>query len=487
MNVDRLLDILAMDDRWITVHPNGGNGKGRPALIDAQGTVKAGMGGKFNGKKISDAHKGPSSSSFKDRSKKNAAKKKTGGGATSASARKSIGMPSAGGFTGKKEAFEKQPVGRVKKYFKQKAGIDLKGRWIAGALRTMRYLQEKDRQEAAAKAGDPRKYAFRQMRRNAKLDSEERIKNGRVSETAIPRGEAFRKKGMYSVNKKGLYSKNVDINDPSIQKLSRIVHSSPYTLVGAGVGKKSAEKFLIESARRKMGAANKARGRGSTELSVRKALGMPALSSSSGAKEAFGKQGAGRTVAWAKGLGLKFTPDKKLAAGMLRYSRYLKEQKRKDAYRKEHNPRMASLLKKQHNALVDIEQARADRPYVEKPGRRPDLAKAAAKKTMASREGIRLFTRMKNFAKKIEARKAANPRKFAVEEVKRKAGWATVQRRLDNDIRRMRGELKPHAPDMAKALSKKKSFRHAHDSAMPMHPVVRAFQNLIAAIRAKAA
>ena len=52
-------NIFAMDaDRWITVHPNGEQGKGRPALIDEKGTVKAGMGGKFNGRNIDDIPRG---------------------------------------------------------------------------------------------------------------------------------------------------------------------------------------------------------------------------------------------------------------------------------------------------------------------------------------------------------------------------------------------------------------------------------------------
>ena len=52
-------NIFAMDaDKWITVHPNGSEGKGRPALIDGEtGRVKAGMGGKFNGEKISEVRK----------------------------------------------------------------------------------------------------------------------------------------------------------------------------------------------------------------------------------------------------------------------------------------------------------------------------------------------------------------------------------------------------------------------------------------------
>ena len=56
---------VAQDEaRWITVHPNGeGEGKGRPALIDSEsGTVLGGMGGKFNGKKITEARSAKSGS-----------------------------------------------------------------------------------------------------------------------------------------------------------------------------------------------------------------------------------------------------------------------------------------------------------------------------------------------------------------------------------------------------------------------------------------
>ncbi len=45
---------LALDDRWITVKPNGPDAKGRPALIGEGGEIKAGMGGKFNGQKINE-------------------------------------------------------------------------------------------------------------------------------------------------------------------------------------------------------------------------------------------------------------------------------------------------------------------------------------------------------------------------------------------------------------------------------------------------
>lgn len=39
-------------DKWITVKPNGEEGKGRPVLIGEGGEIKGGMGGKFNGKNI---------------------------------------------------------------------------------------------------------------------------------------------------------------------------------------------------------------------------------------------------------------------------------------------------------------------------------------------------------------------------------------------------------------------------------------------------
>ena len=46
-------------EKWITVHPNGPDADGRPALIDGEsGTVIGGMGGKFTGKKIGEVHKG---------------------------------------------------------------------------------------------------------------------------------------------------------------------------------------------------------------------------------------------------------------------------------------------------------------------------------------------------------------------------------------------------------------------------------------------
>ena len=46
-----------MADKWITVKPNGADNKGTPALIGEGGEIKAGMGGKFNGEKISEVRK----------------------------------------------------------------------------------------------------------------------------------------------------------------------------------------------------------------------------------------------------------------------------------------------------------------------------------------------------------------------------------------------------------------------------------------------
>lgn len=46
-----------MTNKWITVKPNGQNNTGRPALIGEGGVIKGGMGGKFNGEKISEVRK----------------------------------------------------------------------------------------------------------------------------------------------------------------------------------------------------------------------------------------------------------------------------------------------------------------------------------------------------------------------------------------------------------------------------------------------
>ena len=50
-------DVWAMDARWITVKPNGPDHKGAPVQIDDSGRVLKGMGGKFNGEKISEVRK----------------------------------------------------------------------------------------------------------------------------------------------------------------------------------------------------------------------------------------------------------------------------------------------------------------------------------------------------------------------------------------------------------------------------------------------
>jgi len=45
------------DERWITVKPNGEGAKGAKVLLNNAGEVVAGMGGKFNGQKLSDLNK----------------------------------------------------------------------------------------------------------------------------------------------------------------------------------------------------------------------------------------------------------------------------------------------------------------------------------------------------------------------------------------------------------------------------------------------
>lgn len=51
---------MAQDaEKWITIHPNGKEHKGRPALIDTQtGEYIAGGGGNLKGKKVNETHKG---------------------------------------------------------------------------------------------------------------------------------------------------------------------------------------------------------------------------------------------------------------------------------------------------------------------------------------------------------------------------------------------------------------------------------------------
>lgn len=49
--------LLAQDNKWITVKPNGEDGKGAHVEIDGSGRITKGMGGKFNGTKISEVRK----------------------------------------------------------------------------------------------------------------------------------------------------------------------------------------------------------------------------------------------------------------------------------------------------------------------------------------------------------------------------------------------------------------------------------------------
>lgn len=48
-------------DGWVTVHPNGPDNKGTPVLLDKKGNIVGGMGGKFNGKHVSEVSKSESS------------------------------------------------------------------------------------------------------------------------------------------------------------------------------------------------------------------------------------------------------------------------------------------------------------------------------------------------------------------------------------------------------------------------------------------
>ena len=55
--LDKARRLLAQDNKWITVKPNGSEGKGAHVELDESGRVTKGMGGKFNGTKISEVRK----------------------------------------------------------------------------------------------------------------------------------------------------------------------------------------------------------------------------------------------------------------------------------------------------------------------------------------------------------------------------------------------------------------------------------------------
>lgn len=55
--LNKARQLLAQDNKWITVKPNGSEGKGAHVEIDESGRVTKGMGGKFNGTKISEVRK----------------------------------------------------------------------------------------------------------------------------------------------------------------------------------------------------------------------------------------------------------------------------------------------------------------------------------------------------------------------------------------------------------------------------------------------
>lgn len=55
--LNKARQLLAQDNKWITVKPNGSEGKGVHVELDESGRVTKGMGGKFNGTKISEVRK----------------------------------------------------------------------------------------------------------------------------------------------------------------------------------------------------------------------------------------------------------------------------------------------------------------------------------------------------------------------------------------------------------------------------------------------
>lgn len=55
--LDKARQLLAQDNKWITVKPNGEDGKGAHVEIDGSGRITKGMGGKFNGTKINEVRK----------------------------------------------------------------------------------------------------------------------------------------------------------------------------------------------------------------------------------------------------------------------------------------------------------------------------------------------------------------------------------------------------------------------------------------------
>lgn len=76
--LDRAKRLLEMDNRWITVKPNGAENKGTPVEIDDSGRVVKGMGGKFKGEKIGEVRKsfvGAKTPSREHLDKQNAPKK----------------------------------------------------------------------------------------------------------------------------------------------------------------------------------------------------------------------------------------------------------------------------------------------------------------------------------------------------------------------------------------------------------------------------
>lgn len=71
---------LQEGDHWVTVHPNGEEEKGVHVLLSGGGTVKGGMGGKFNGENISDLPEEPKVEATKAEPKEKSKTKAVSGG-----------------------------------------------------------------------------------------------------------------------------------------------------------------------------------------------------------------------------------------------------------------------------------------------------------------------------------------------------------------------------------------------------------------------
>ena len=98
---------IAQDDKWITVKPNGENAKGHPVLLGDNGEIKGGMGGKFNGEKLSEARKSFTGPRITE-AQRESAKQNSGNPEQQAKARKAKTAESRKRKTDQKEAVNRE-------------------------------------------------------------------------------------------------------------------------------------------------------------------------------------------------------------------------------------------------------------------------------------------------------------------------------------------------------------------------------------------